>query len=373
MFFINFSTLWSFSYFFCYIYIIVVFSIILYILPSIKDLINYNKFKNNNNSFDYLTGFDLYWLFLSPLVLFLIINFSWSSYSLSSWFGNLIFTSFQYKIGYFILFFYTIIVTAYSTSFYFSSKEVYDYKITCFNFFFWIVFLFSSNSIFTVIFFIEILSTLIMLILISSSFSTTYFYNNLNLNTHNYFNNTTPFFFVQTLMYFFWISLISSLNLFFFLILFYIKFLTFDWFFFEFVFFYIINLNNIKDFFFIFFIWFNFIFSIFLKCGLVPFYFWKPIFFKGIPNHALFFYIIFFYFFILLFFLYFFLVYLNEIFYFFISVNIGLLLIGFFILLFIICEAYYIKAFLAMSSIINTLFVFLALNGLNIVDFIFFL
>ena len=60
MFFINFSTLWSFSYFFIYIYTIVIFSIILYALPSLKDLINYNKFKNNNNNFEYLTGFDLY-------------------------------------------------------------------------------------------------------------------------------------------------------------------------------------------------------------------------------------------------------------------------------------------------------------------------
>ena len=65
----------------------------------------------------------------------------------------------------------------------------------------------------------------------------------------------------------------------------------------------------------------------------------------------------------------FFLIYLNEIFYFFISINIVLLLFGFFILLFILCEAYYLKAFLAMSSILNTLFVFLALNSTNISDF----
>ena len=320
-----------------------------------------------------MSGFDLYWLLLTPILLFVLINFSWSSYSISAWFGNLIFTSFQYKISFLVIFIFYLILTVYSTSFYFSSKEIYDYIITCFNFFFWILFLFTSNTIFTVIFFIEILSTLIFLLLITSTFSTTYFYNNLNLNLHNYFNNTTPFFFVQMLMYFFWISLISSLNLFFFLILFYIKFLTFDWFLFEFIFFYIINLSQIKDVFFIILVWFNLLFSIFLKCGLVPFYFWKPVFFKGIPMHALFFYIVFFYFFIFLFFIYFFLIYVNEIFYFFIGINICLLIVGFFILLFILCEAYYIKAFLAMSSIVNTLFVFLALNGTSITDFFFFL
>jgi len=372
MFFITFPILWSFTYFFQFIYIICIFSILLYIIPSIKDIINYNKFKKTN-SFDYLTGFDLYWLLLTPLFLFILINLSWSSYSFTAWFGNIIFTSFQYKFFFLIIIFFYFILTVYTTSFYFSSKEIYDYIITCFNFLFWILFIFSSNTIFTFIFFIEILSTLITLLLITSTFSTTYFYNNLNLNLHNYFNNTTPFFFVQMLMYFFWISLISSLNLFFFLILFYIKFLTFDWFFFEFIFFYIININQLKDFFFVFFVWFNLLFSIFLKCGLVPFYFWKPTFFKGIPLHSLFFYIVFFYFFIFLFFIYFFLIYLNEIFYFFISINIVLLLVGFFILLFILCEAYYLKAFLAMSSILNTLFVFLALNSVNISDFFFFL
>ena len=127
----------------------------------------------------------------------------------------------------------------------------------------------------------------------------------------------------------------------------------------------------IISFFFIIFIWFNLLFSIFLKCGLVPFYFWKPAFFKGMPLHSLFFYIVFFYFFIFIYFLYFFLIYLNEIFYFFTVINMLILCIGFFILLFILCEAFYLKAFLAMSSILNTLFVFLALNGINSSDFFF--
>ncbi len=372
MFLISFSVLWSFSYFFIFIYTLVIFSIILYLLPTIKDLINYSKFKKNSN-FDYITGFDFYWILITPLFIFFILNFSWSSYSLSSWFGNIIFTSFQYKISFILISFFFLIITVYSSSFYFSSKEVYDYIITCFNFFFWTLFLFYSNTFFTFIFFIEILSTLIFLMLVTSTFSTSYFYNNLNLNLHNYFNSTTPLFFVQMLMYFFWISLISSLNLFFFLILFYLKFLTLDWFFFEFIFFYIINLSNLKDIFFIVIIWFNLMFSIFLKCGLVPFYFWKPIFFKGMPIHSLFFYITFFYFFIFLFFIYFFLNYTNEIFHFFLAINIILLLVGFFILLFILAEAYYIKSFLAMSSILNTLFIFLSLNGINIIDFIFFL
>jgi len=46
---------------------------------------------------------------------------------------------------------------------------------------------------------------------------------------------------------------------------------------------------------------------------------------------------------------------------------------GLIILVFILCESYYIKAFLAMSSILNTLFVFLAISGTFITDYVFIL
>ena len=81
---------------------------------------------------------------------------------------------------------------------------------------------------------------------------------------------------------------------------------------------------------------------------------------------------LFFYFFIFLFFINFLLIYLNEIFYSYIYLNLLLLMIGFIILLSIICEAYYIKTFLATSSIINTLFIFLTLSSTNINDFYFY-
>lgn len=364
--------LWSFSYFFVFFYTLFIFSAILYILPISKEVINYHKYKTST-SFDYVTGFDLHWILFTPVLLFLILNFSWTGPSLSTWFGHIIFYSFQYKMTFFVIFMFYAVISVYSSSFYFSSREIYDYIIVSFNFFLWIVFFFYANTTFTVIFFIEILSTLVFLLLITSTFSTTYFYNHLNLNLNNYFNPTTPVFYLQMLMYFFWTSLISSLNLFFFLILFYLKFLSFDWFLFEFVFHYIVLCSDLKDLFYVVIVWLNFLFCVFLKCGLVPFYFWKPAFFKGIPLHALFFYITFFYFFIFLFFIYYFLVYSNEIFFFFIYVNIFLLIIGLVILLFILCEAYYIKAFLALSSILNTLFVFLALSGTHFTDCILFL
>lgn len=289
------------------------------------------------------------------------------------WFGHLIFSSFQLKITYLVTFTFTLIWVAYASSFYYSSQEVFDYTIVTYSFFMWTVFLFYSNNIFTVIFFIEILSTLITLLLITSVFSSTYFYNNLSLTNHSYFNQSTPFSFLQTLMFFFWISLVSSLNLFLFLTVFYLKFLTFDWFTLEAIFYYVVSISNLKSIFLTSLVWFSFLFCIFLKCGLVPFYFWKPIFFKGIPLHALFFYIVFFYFFIFYFFIYFLLIYLSELFYFNIFINLVMLTTGLVFLVFIICESYYIKSFLAMSSILNTLLVFLSMSSSSIIDYTFLL
>jgi hypothetical protein len=155
--------------------------------------------------------------------------------------------------------------------------------------------------------------------------------------------------------------------------LFYVKFLTFDWYTLEAVFYYIVSISDLKSIFFTSLVWFNFMFCIFLKCGLVPFYFWKPVFFKGIPAHALFFYIFFFYFSIFLFFIYFLIVYLSDIFYFNLIINLILIVLGIFFLMFILCESYYIKAFLAMSSILNTLLIFLAMSSFCIADFTFIL
>ena len=371
-FFLSFATVWSLTYFFTYLYIFLTFSIIIYIISNMKDFTNFNQF-SNLTFFNYLTGFDLIWFFLTPLFLTILINYSWTSPLISIWFGHLIFSSLQFKITYLLSFIFILVWVAYSSSFYYSSQEVYDYTIVTYSFLYWLILLFYSNNIFTVIFFIEILSTLINLLLITSVFSSTYFYNNLSLSSHSYFSQSTPFSFLQTLLFFFWISLVGSLNLFIFLVLFYVKFLTFDWYTLEAVFYYIVSISDLKSIFFTSLVWFNFMFCIFLKCGLVPFYFWKPVFFKGIPAHALFFYIFFFYFSIFLFFIYFLIVYLSDIFYFNLIINLILIVLGIFFLMFILCESYYIKAFLAMSSILNTLLIFLAMSSFCIADFTFIL
>jgi hypothetical protein len=366
-FFLSSSIIWTLTYFFFYLYVIFFFSVLLYLLANIREYLNFNNF-SNFNLFSYLTGFDLMGFNLLPLLLIILLNWSWTGPTTMAWFGHLIFSNLQFKINYLFFFFFFLILIAYFSVFYYSSAEIYDYIITIYSFFFWLNLLFFSNNIFTFIFFIEVLSTLISLLFITSTFSSLYFYNNISLTLNNYFNNSTPFAFLQTLLFFFWISLVSSLNLFVFLILLYIKFLTFNWFLLEAIFSYVILNQSFKSIFYISLTWFNFMFCIFLKCGVVPFYFWKPTFFKGLSLHVLMFYILIFYFFLFNYLIFFFLIYLNDLFYFNTLINFIILMFGLIMLLFIILESFYIKAFLAISSIINTFFVFLAMSSFNIVD-----
>jgi hypothetical protein len=342
----------------------------MYLLSNLRDFTQSNS-SLNSTSFSYITGFDLLSTLLASVTLFCLINFAWTGPTILVWFGHLVVGSLQYKVFYWLILWFVLVWVVYSTTFYFTSNEVYDYSLVTYFFILWILLLFHSTNLFSFIFFIEILSTLVLLLLITSTFSSLYFYSSTTLANHSYFQNSLPFAFLQTLLFFFWVSLVSSLNLFLFLLLFYVKIVTFDWFSIEFIFQYVVGIGTLKDFFYIALAWFNFLVCIFLKCGMAPFYFWKPTFFKGIPLHALFFYIFFYYFFLLLFFTYTLLVLLNEVFYFNIFVNLVLVSIGLVLTTFILLESYYLKAFFAMSSILNTLLIFLSLSSLNSIDFIF--
>lgn len=369
---LTFASVWTMTFMSLFLYLILILSIIIYLIPCLKSFTSPYSFTKHSN-FTLLSSYDLKLTLLSPLLIIFFVNWLWSSPVFSCWFGHMIVSSLQYRMVYFVSFFFLIMWSVYASSFYYNSQDIFDFTTVSYNFMFWLMLLFTTSNVFTFIFFIELLSVLTTLLLITSTFSSTYFYNNSSFTMSSYFNQTTPSAFLKTLMFFFWISLVSSLNLFFFLTLTYIKFMTFDWFLLESIFYYVVSVSSIKSMFCITLSWFTLLFCLFIKCGLVPFYFWKPSFFKGMPLHTLFFYICFFYFFVFMFFVYFLIVYFNELFFFSTSVNILMLLLGSILLVFILCESYYIKAFLAMSSILNTLFIFLAMTSFDSVDLFFIL
>ena len=255
-----------------------------------------------------------------------------------------------------------MIKTVLISSFSFTSKELYDYLVTLLQFFYWIVIIFLSNTIFSMIFIIEVLSTLLFLLFITSIFSSSFFYRNIDYSFGHIFQSSLPYVYIQSILIFFWISLLSSLNLFLFLLLFYTNLLTLDLFLLEYIFIYYININSFKEIFSLGISWFILIFCIFLKCGITPFFLWKPAFFKGIPFYTIFFYICFFYFFLFLFLIYFLTSFFINVFYYYSIIMVIVILLGIITLLGIICESYYFKIFMALSSILNSLLVFLALT-----------
>ena len=198
----TFSSIWSLTFFFVIFYLIFVFTTTLYITSNAKDFSLTTSF-NNSTKFTYVPGLNLVLLVYSPIFLIFLLNLSWSSFSLMSWFGSLIWTSLQHKIMYLMLSAFSLLWLSYVISFYYSSSEIYDYTIVTYSFFLWLCFIFLSNNIITFIFLIEILSTLIMLMIITSTFSSAYFYNNLNLTQHNYFTQTLPTSYLNTIVFFF--------------------------------------------------------------------------------------------------------------------------------------------------------------------------
>lgn len=367
MFFITFSNLWSLSFFCPLTYITLIISIVVYLLPIANSPLKYAVSKNKSE-FILVNPSDMLYVLLTPCLCLLVIVLTWSSPSTSAWFGHLVITNFQTKLTLLILLNFVMILLVMCSTFYFTSREIYDYTITLFNFLYWIILIFFSNTIFTSVFIIEVLSTLIFLLLITSTFSSVFFYRNLDLSFGHLFQQSTPYSYLQSILYFFWVSLLSSLNLFLFCLFFYLKLFTFDWYLMEYIFIYFTSVASLKEILSLGMTWFVLMFCIFLKCGIAPLYIWKPTFFKGIPFYTIFFYICFFYFFLFLFIIHLLTSYFTEVFYFYSIVTLLFLVTGLVMILFIICESYYFKAFLAISSILNSLFVILALSTTHNVD-----
>ena len=367
MFFITFANLWSFSFFFYLTYTVLIVSLVLYILPIATSPLRFTS-SRDKSEFMFVNSFDILYFLFTPALLLILSLSLWVAPATSVWFGHIIVSGFQLKTSLLIILNFFFVITALLSSVYFTSREVNDHIITLMNFFYWVILLFFTNSIFTMIFVIEVLSTLIFLLLITSTFSSTFFYRNLDLSFGHLFQQSTPFSYLQSILYFFWVSLISSLNLFLFCLLFYFKLFSFDWYLLEHVFLYFANTSSLKEVASLGMAWFVLILCIFLKCGVAPLYIWKPTFFKGIPFYTIFFYVCFFYFTLFIFVVHLLTSYFSEIFYFYSYVTLLFVVTGLVTLLLVICESYYLKVFLAMSSILNSLFVILALVSVHNTD-----
>ena len=367
---LTFSNTWTFFYFAPLSYLFLLALIIFYLLPLSNSLAQGSSTKT---TFVYNTGNEVLPILTLFLYLLLLITFSWSAPAVSAWFGHLIITSFQLKISLVLYAVFFLVITADLMTTYFSTKDPYDALITKLSMMYWLVMLFFTNSLLTMAFVIEVMSALLFLLLVTSAYSNTYYYNNTDLSSHSYFNNTLPYSYITSIMFFFWTSLIASLNLFLYMIYLYTSFFTLDWFLIEHIYGYLMSSSTYKDIAKFAVIFMIFIFAIFLKCGIAPFFVWKPSFFKGLPINMLYYYVTYFYFTIFIFFIHLFTSYLACFTYGSVYVLIFCVLIGMLVLISILFESMFIKTFIALSSILNSLLVLLAITSSHNYSLFFFM
>lgn len=371
--FLSFSHVWSLCYFFPMCYGMLLTTLVLYLVPLSGTQYNSLTSSYQQSNFKYVGGYDVFYIIFFSVVTMLLLNFSWLSCSFSSWFGHVLVSGFQVKM--FTLVWLIFLITYYveSSSTYFSSRDAFDSLITKLSLTFWLVFIFFSNNLITTIFIIEVMSALLFLLITTSVYSTTFYYKNIDFSSYNYFQNAIPYTFINSIIYFFWVSLIASLNLFLFTIYLYTNLMSLDWYLLEHVYSYYLSVSSYKELYATGIIWFIMLFSILLKCGIAPFFIWKPTFFKGLPMNTLFFYITLFYFTLFLFFIHF----ISSYMFYFTStysyIFLIIMLFGIIVLISILFESFFIKSFLAVSSILNSLLVFLALASTHGESITFFL
>ncbi len=363
------SFLCSTFFFFNFFYFFALFSFLIYLFP-ITHTYTFIKVKSK---FFFNNAFILLWQYLTLFTLMLILLSLTKTTILGIWSNHFLISSYSIKTFLLVFVVALVVFLILSSSLYLSSKEVFDFFLTIVNFHLWVTVLFFTNSLFTLFFVIEVLTALIFLLLVVSTFSTAFFYNNTNLAYYNFIQTALPASLFQSIIFYFWISLFSSLFLYLFLLLFYTKFYSFDWFLLEYIFTNTITVGATSQLFKTSIVWFFLISALFIKIGLLPFFIWKPVFFKNLSYYFLLWYITFYYLFLFLFINQLLTNLLSYFFFYFVFLLLVLLSLSIFFLATIVLETYYIKSFLAISSIINSTYVFLVMISSEYTDLLFWL
>jgi hypothetical protein len=334
-------------------YLLIVFSISTYLVSLFFDL-RYVKNLSRSSKYVNISGNSSIPFLFSFLLLLLLWTSLWSGPCVTSCFGHLMFSSFERKILMLITVSFLLYLVVYLSGSDFSNLQSFDYLITLYHLTYWLFFLFMSTNILTTAFVIEVLTSLIMLLLVTSFNCSTYSSQDSLRSTKvsmvKIFNTT----YLYTILTFFWTSLISTLILFLFVILFYSKYFTMDWSLIDTLSSYFLNCSLFFELSSISFSWSFVILSIFIKCAITPFYFWKINFFKGMSVSLLFYYISVFYFILFFYFLYLIVTLFTDLLFFNLFLFMLIVLLSTVLTPFILYETLNIKSFLALSSIMNS-------------------
>lgn len=214
-----------------------------------------------------------------------------------------------------------------------------------------VVWIFAANTLFTLIFILELISSIVFY-----KFSVSNFWFNKNIkkiSTTKFTKNASKYY-INILFFQYWVSFFSSILIFYSLINVISMYGSSDWTTMNFL----QNIDFSVNYFTraeVFFVIFPLFFGIFLKLGITPIHFYKIEVYKGLPFVSILYYTTYYFFIFILFFIYFFASYLTN-FYFWSWLFLMLILsFGMLYLLSLLFDGYLIRSFFAYSTLINTM------------------
>lgn len=370
MLFLTYSNIWSIFYFFPILYFVTLSAATMYGLSAISSSQKATTDKKKKE-FDIEKAIIFFTGYCSPLIIVSAFGSIWGGPNTYAWFNHVFINATQIQLTGMLTFIVFLLLLMILMNSFFTTRDLNDFAITLVLLYYWLFSLFFVNSLFAAIFLIEILSSVVFLFAITSTFSSTTYYNNLSFHLGGFRQSAYPTAFLKSLVFFFWVSLLTSLTLFLFLSLVYLRYYMLDWNSLGDIFKFFTSFTSPEDIILSSFSVLLLLFSILFKCGIAPFFFWKPTFFDGFSIKMLAVYISFYYFFVFIFLIYIISIHFIGYLYYYSHILVVFVILGFFTFLSTLCESLYLKTFLAISSILNSLLVLMVLTSGHSLGFYF--
>jgi NADH:ubiquinone oxidoreductase subunit 2 (subunit N) len=287
------------------------------------------------------------------IFIYLLYFYLFKSFSIVNWWNHFKFNNISIYLVLLVLFLNIIYLFILNNSHFNSESYKYDFFFALLNLSIFLVILLFTNTLFSFFFLLEVNSVLIFFKFLMSK--TWYKDNNkssLNLKQSN--NSKT---FINMLFFQFWTAFFSSVLFVYTIIFLLFTFGSTEWAF--------LNLINSISFEFFqssnfnFFLVLVLIFAFFLKLGMTPVHLYKIEIYKGINFISIFFYTTYYFFIFFLYFLLLILLNLNSFNNFIMYILSMLILLGSLFVISLLFDVSYVKAFLAYSSIVNSVSFFI--------------
>lgn len=281
--------------------------------------------------------------------LYMFYFFLFKFVTVVNWWNHFKFNNFSLGVIFLVLLFNYIYLYVLDSTQFNSESYKYDFFFSLLNLSLFLVIIFLSNTLFSFFFILEVCSVIVFFKFLMSKT----WYKDLNKSSLNIKNNSSSKTFLNMLFFQFWTAFFSSV-----IFVYTIVFILFTYGSTEWV---LLNLLNAISFNLLnplslnLFIVFLLIIAFFLKLGMTPVHLYKIEIYKGINFISIFFYTTFYFLVFFLYFLVLILLHLNSFNYLVVLILSFFLVIGGFFVIFLIFDINYVKAFLAYSSIINSL------------------